>query len=123
MSGWAHGQCQECSDFGPVKSVASGWKCGRCIASKSVDNPLDMIRCPECQGWMTVDDSNMRQFRCLHIAQCQDCGLTITVDGNGRTVDLTIKVEPPPILCSSCGEVLQREADSFRCQCGRVVTA
>lgn len=31
------------------------------------------------------------------------------------------EVGPPQILCSSCGEVLEKADDCFRCRCGREV--
>ena len=129
MSGWEQGKCEGCGNHGPGKPVASGWKCTYCIANpKAVDltvgvGPLATIRCPECREWMDIEDDEFTSIRVTHIAKCLQCGLLIMVDNNGKEIITVAGDVPPAILCSSCGEVLQRDGNCFRCQCGRVVTA
>ena len=103
--------------------MASGWKCTYCIANPTVVDLTVKVRCPECRERMEVEDDEFTSIRVTHIAKCLQCGLIIRVDNNGKEIITVAGDEPPEILCSSCGEVLQREADRFHCQCGRVVTA
>lgn len=76
-------------------------------ANQLVGPKLKWCRCPDCD-WPTIISAAHEWWI------CPGCNETQIVDNAPL---------PPAILCSSCGEVLQRDADCFRCQCGRVVTA
>lgn len=116
--GWVYGTCHGCDNHGPVMVVANGLKCEDCIGGKSTRQaPAKPVKCSYC-GTL-LKDWKAGTYWGLQV-ECSGCGWLTLVDSKGLIRELT---KPLEILCSSCGEVLQREADSFRCQCGRVVTA
>ena len=77
-------------------------------------------KCPECGGAM---EASRDIYRSASRAHCKDCGLNIVADDNGKVTKM--QTRPPAILCSACGEPLERNIDgAFECRpCGRSVTA
>lgn len=119
-SGWAYGTCHGCDNHGSVMVVANALKCEDCIAvetGKRGAPPLKRHECHKCKVFLGAWEAVLPWgFQ----AECPGCGWLTKVDDGGLIREINA---PPTILCSSCGEVLQRDGDCFRCQCGRVVTA
>lgn len=117
--GWAYGTCHGCDNHGPIMVVANGLKCEDCIGGMSTRKaPQNPVNCSNCasalEAWKAVHPWGLQ-------AECPSCGWLVKVDDDG----LIREIQPPPaILCSSCGDPLERYGIGFACwPCGRRVTA
>lgn len=112
--------CDKCGKPGAHHRADSDrWLCTACRAVELVEL-MRHPKCPQCGESMETSRDIHRSVTRTH---CKDCGLHIVADDNGKVTRILTK--PPVILCSSCGEPLDRDLDGvFECRpCGRSVTA
>lgn len=74
----------------------------------------ETIRCDECNSVLVLKTP----------AVTWPQGSEFTITRSNPTERMVFKITtpvPPKILCSSCGEVLEKVDDCYRCKCGREV--
>lgn len=103
--------------------------------------------CPGCSGTARTTRFEYKQYVTYHSTwteriHCLQCRMEMVIetpvaswpegglvqeytssDGRARSTTRLSRplVGPPVILCSRCGEVLEKADDCFRCSCGREV--
>lgn len=74
----------------------------------------ETIRCDECNMVLVL--------KTPAVTWPQGSEFTITQSNpTERMIFKITQAAPPDILCSSCGEVLEKADDCYRCKCGREV--